>query len=234
MFRQGDGPESMVAGDRGGPGAGVLASAKPRVTVTIHAADAMLRTGVTQQLVSQRDLLVLADHDSDTSRADVSLVVVDRVDDDTLLLLNRLRHQRTAVGLIASTLGAGALEQVIASGAHALLRRAEAGPERLAALVRAAAAGEGMLPGDLIGQLIAYVTRLQQAAPESARSLATLTRREADMLGLVAEGFDTREIAAKTSYSERTVKNVLHEVTTRLDLRNRTHAVGYALRHGLI
>ena len=54
------------------------------------------------------------------------------------------------------------------------------------------------------------------------------------MLRLVSEGFDTAEIAAKTSFSERTVKNVLHEVTTRLQLRNRAHAVGYAMRHGLI
>ena len=54
------------------------------------------------------------------------------------------------------------------------------------------------------------------------------------MLRLVAEGLDTSEIAEKTSYSELTVKNVLHEVTTRLQLRNRAHAVGYALRNGLI
>ena len=42
------------------------------------------------------------------------------------------------------------------------------------------------------------------------------------------------EIARKTSYSERTVKNILNEVITRLQLRHRAHAVGYALRNGLI
>jgi DNA-binding NarL/FixJ family response regulator len=36
------------------------------------------------------------------------------------------------------------------------------------------------------------------------------------------------------AYSERTVKNVLHEITQRLGLRNRTHAVAYAMRHGLL
>jgi DNA-binding NarL/FixJ family response regulator len=35
-------------------------------------------------------------------------------------------------------------------------------------------------------------------------------------------------------FSERTVKNVIHDVTSRLDLRNRTHAVAYAIRQGLI
>ena len=36
------------------------------------------------------------------------------------------------------------------------------------------------------------------------------------------------------SYSERTVKNILHDLTTRLQLKNRTHAVAYAMREGLI
>ncbi len=45
---------------------------------------------------------------------------------------------------------------------------------------------------------------------------------------------DTAEIARTLSYSERTVKNVLHDVTTRRQLRNRSHAVAYALRQGLI
>jgi DNA-binding NarL/FixJ family response regulator len=54
------------------------------------------------------------------------------------------------------------------------------------------------------------------------------------VLRLVAEGFDTAHIAMQLSYSERTVKNVLHDLTTRLQLRNRSHAVAYALREGLI
>ena len=45
---------------------------------------------------------------------------------------------------------------------------------------------------------------------------------------------DTAEIATTLSYSERTVKNVLHDVTSRLQLRNRSHAVAYALKQGMI
>ena len=65
-------------------------------------------------------------------------------------------------------------------------------------------------------------------------TLGQLSSREADVLRLVAEGRDTSEIAEELCYSERTVKNVLHDLTTRLQLRNRTHAVAYALREGLI
>ncbi len=51
---------------------------------------------------------------------------------------------------------------------------------------------------------------------------------------LVADGHDTSEIAAQLCYSERTVKNVLHDLNTRLQLKNRSHAVAYAVREGLI
>jgi DNA-binding NarL/FixJ family response regulator len=67
-----------------------------------------------------------------------------------------------------------------------------------------------------------------------SRSRAGLSDRETEVLRLVADGKDTQAIARELSYSERTVKNVLHDVTTRLQLRNRSHAVAYALREGLI
>jgi DNA-binding NarL/FixJ family response regulator len=97
------------------------------------------------------------------------------------------------------------------------------------------ARGEAVLPGDLVGRLLDHVGQLQRSLLDpNGPGLSTLTAREADMLRLVSEGFDTAEIATKMSYSERTVKNVLHEVTTRLQLRNRAHAVGFAMRQGLI
>ncbi len=65
-------------------------------------------------------------------------------------------------------------------------------------------------------------------------SLSGFTDREVDVLRLLGEGWDTAEIAGKLSYSERTVKNVIHDITTRHQLRNRSHAVAYAVRQGLI
>jgi DNA-binding NarL/FixJ family response regulator len=61
-----------------------------------------------------------------------------------------------------------------------------------------------------------------------------LARRERDVLVLVAEGLSTREVAKRLCYSERTIKNILQDVTTRLMLRNRTHAVAVAIREGWI
>lgn len=205
-----------------------------RASVAVYAADPVLRVGVVQQL-RQRPEIELLD-DADAERAQVSLVVVDGIDDDVAALLNRLRYNSaTRTGLVIGTLGASGLQRVIECGVPVVLRRAEADQDQLVRLVLAAANGEGVLPGDLLGELLSHVGNLQRSALDpGALSLSALTTREADMLRLVSEGLDTAEIARKTSYSERTVKNVLHEIITRLQLRNRAHAVGYALRNGLI
>lgn len=205
-----------------------------RVSVAVYAGDLILHAGVVQQL-RQRPEVELLD-ESDAERAQASLVVVDVVDDSTVQLLHRLqRNTATRTGLVVGFFEAGTLQTMIECGVAAVLRRAEADQDRLVHLVTAMANGEGVLPGDLLGKLLDHVSSLQRTVLDPrGLTLSTLTTREADMLKLVSEGFDTAEIALKTSYSERTVKNVLHEVATRLQLRNRAHAVGYAMRNGLI
>jgi DNA-binding CsgD family transcriptional regulator len=61
-----------------------------------------------------------------------------------------------------------------------------------------------------------------------------LSRRELEVLRLVADGYDTAEIAVRLGRSARTVKQILGNVTTRSRLRNRTHAVAFAIRAGLL
>lgn len=66
------------------------------------------------------------------------------------------------------------------------------------------------------------------------RKISGLTERELNVLRLLAEGLDTAEVSGQLFYSERTVKNIIHDITSRLELRNRTHAVAYAIKAGLI
>lgn len=61
-----------------------------------------------------------------------------------------------------------------------------------------------------------------------------LNEREQRVLALLAEGHQTREIASELCYSERTIKNVLHDIVTKLNVRSRSHAIAYAVRAGLI
>jgi DNA-binding NarL/FixJ family response regulator len=90
--------------------------------------------------------------------------------------------------------------------------------------------------------LIGVTTLLEQAWPPlllvdagaPARVAGVLSAREREVLALMAEGLSTREVAVELSYSERTIKHVLQEVTARLQVRNRTQAVAYAVRKGWI
>ncbi|MEW1890575.1 MULTISPECIES: response regulator transcription factor [unclassified Streptomyces] len=216
------------------PAPGIPAPASGRVSVAVYAEDLILRTGVVQQLRLRPEIDLIPEAEAD--RAQVSLVVVDMVNEPAVQLLHRLqRNTATRTGLVVGYFEAGALQTLIEYGVAAVLRRGEADQDRLVHLVTAIAKGEGVLPGDLLGKLIDHVSSLHRSVLDPrGLSLSTLTTREAEMIRLVSEGYGTAEIAQKTSYSERTVKNVLHEVATRLNLRNRAHAVGYAMRHGLI
>ncbi|NUV37500.1 LuxR C-terminal-related transcriptional regulator, partial [Streptomyces sp. KAI-27] len=124
---------------------------------------------------------------------------------------------------------------VVECGVGAIVWRHEATARRLVSAVLAASRGDGDLPADLLGSLLNQVGTLHRgAAGQQGGPSLGLTPREVDVVRLIAEGLDTGEIAGKLSYSERTVKNVIHGVTTRLHLRNRAHAVAYALREGYI
>jgi len=65
-------------------------------------------------------------------------------------------------------------------------------------------------------------------------TVSGFTDRELEVLRLLADGLDTGEVAAKLNYSQRTVKNIIYAVMTRFGLRNRTHAVAYAIRTGAL
>jgi DNA-binding NarL/FixJ family response regulator len=62
----------------------------------------------------------------------------------------------------------------------------------------------------------------------------TLTPRLREVLSLVAEGYNTADIAKELTLSKHTVKNYMERIFTRLGARDRTEAVAIALREGLL
>ncbi|MGC4941077.1 LuxR C-terminal-related transcriptional regulator [Kribbella sp. DT2] len=205
-----------------------------RVPVYAYSTDPISRAGVESQLRFEPDLRVVSDDHLD--EAVVAVVAAEVPDAPTLEILAGLRrHGLDKIVLVVGSLNDGDLISVIEAGVCGLIRRPEATPAKLTDLVKRAAAGEAELPPDLLTRLLKQVSHMQNAVltPRGLR-LAGLSAREVAILRLVAEGFDTDEIAGQLSYSPRTVKNVLHGVTTRYQLRNRSHAVAYALREGMI
>ncbi|MFF8593096.1 LuxR C-terminal-related transcriptional regulator [Streptomyces sp. NPDC015220] len=205
-----------------------------RVPVAVHATDPILREGVLSQL--RRYPEVDLREEAGAGPGTVALLVDDALDEAALARLRRLvRGEGARAVLVVSSLREAGLLDVIECGVGAIVWRHEATAHRLVQAVLAAARGDGDLPADLLGRLIDQVGTLHRnAAGRTGVPSSGLTAREVDVLRLVAEGLDTGEIAGKLSYSERTVKNVIHGLTTRLHLRNRAHAVAHALREGYI
>jgi len=204
------------------------------IPVFVYARDPISQAGLASQLHSHPDLRVVGEEELDI--AAVAVVVTDEVDDETVRTIKALqRNACPRVVVVATQFDDGGLLSAVESGACGLLRRREATSEQVAAAVVHAAAGAGALPPDLLGRLLTQVGYLQRQIlePRGFR-VSGLTDREIQVLRLVADGHNTAEIAHQLSYSERTIKNVIQDVITRFQLRNRSHAVAYAVRQGFI
>ena len=95
--------------------------------------------------------------------------------------------------------------------------------------------GAGVMSPEVLGILLCGLSRVSRDVLEPrGLSLSRLTTQERQVLGLIAQGHATQEVARELCYSERTVKNVLHDVVTKLGARSRSHAVADAVRQGLI
>jgi DNA-binding NarL/FixJ family response regulator len=205
-----------------------------RVSVSVHARDPISEAGVASQLRPRPEVLVL--RGDEPEQPEVAVIVVDVVDDDAVQLLRRVQRGGVArTVLVASRLDDGDLVAAVECGVVGLIRRSEATPDRLVQVIASAASGDGSVPPDLLGRLLDQLGRLQRhVLTPRGLTFTGLAEREIEVLRLVADGYDTGEIASRLAYSERTIKNVLHDVTTRLQPRNRSHAVAYAMRQGLI
>jgi DNA-binding NarL/FixJ family response regulator len=112
--------------------------------------------------------------------------------------------------------------------------------ERLFDAVRVIAAGDALLAPGVTRRLISEFCQMSgqpedSPAPGSgARSLASLTKRETEVLQLIAEGLTNPEIAARLVVSEETVKTHVSRVLSKLGLRHRTQAVIAAYESGLV
>jgi DNA-binding NarL/FixJ family response regulator len=205
-----------------------------KTRVALQPVDPIDQAGLTRILTAYPAFEILPAARS--AAADVLVVVADRLTDARMAVLRRCAAETQArIVLVVDELTESELTTLVECRVVAVLTRSTCTPEQLTNAVAAAASSAEVMPSDLAGELPDHLERLRREVL-ALRGLnpARLTSREIEILQLMAEGLDTREIASKLSFSERTVKNVLHGITQRLHLRNRAHAVAYALRTGAI
>lgn len=205
-----------------------------RVPVFLYAADPISQAGLSAELRSRPEVRLVDEEEIATAK--VCVVALEHWDDSSFKTLKTMQARgcETLI-LVINSLNDTDLLSAVEAGVSALVWRSEATAPQLAHVITQAASGHGALPPEVLGRLLKKVSRLQQnVLSPMGINLTGLSSREADVLTLMAQGQNTHEIANQLCYSERTVTNILHDVTSRFQLKNRTHAVAYAMREGLI
>lgn len=139
---------------------------------------------------------------------DIAVVILTAFDDDDNLFA------ALKAGAIGYVLKDASLEQIV----HAL---------------HAATAGEGYLSPGLVVRVMKEFTRIDQMARGQRKLFAQLTRREREVLELLAGGHRNKQIAAQLQLSEKTVRNHISTILGKLHVNDRTEAALLAVRHGL-
>jgi DNA-binding NarL/FixJ family response regulator len=207
------------------------------VGVAVLAGDQLTRDGVVAGLASHPAVEVLTGDRQSAAR--VLLAVADQVTDEVLAGIERFgrgtRHREPAVVLVANEIREHHVLRAVELGLAALLHRREAGFEQITRAVVGAASGRAELPAAVTRRLLEQLRTVQRdVLGPRGLTISGFTERELEVLRLLAEGLDTGEVAVKLNYSQRTVKNIIYGVMTRFGLRNRTHAVAYAIRTGAL
>jgi DNA-binding NarL/FixJ family response regulator len=164
--------------------------------------------------------------------ADVVVVDLDRIDGRGVEVVGAIRDGGGEVRVLAST-ASGDTEtatMALAAGACGILP-----PQRdrtLVGMFRRAVAGELVLPAERLPGLVDRMRsgRLEASGPER---LATLTQREQQILGALAEGRGTAELAADLGISPLTVQSHVKNILSKLGVHTKVDAVRLVWRHGL-
>ena len=139
----------------------------------------------------------------------------------------RLREQVPATKVIVLTTYADdrSVLEALRAGARGFLTK-DSGAEEIERAITAVARGEAAIDPAVQHHLVEAVA----AAPDLPDGL---TPREAEVLGLIAQGLSNGEIATRLFVSEATVKSHVNHLFAKTGARDRAQAVAYAYRHGL-
>lgn len=157
---------------------------------------------------------------------DVSMPLLDGIEATRLV---RRRQPSTHVVMLTMHGESDVMTRALQAGANGYLVK-DCSTEEVVSAVRMAADGEGALSQELATSMLAEVKRVE--APHSGENV--ISKREEEVLQLVADGLSLPEVAGELFISVKTVKNHLASIYQKLDARDRTQAVLRAVRMGII
>ncbi len=213
-----------------------------KIRVVIVEDEPLLRTTLVQLLGQEEDIEVLA---SVSNGLDAEKMV-EAIKPDVVLMDLQLPGQtgieatrklvengsKAAIVVLTHLSDDDSLFSAIKAGAVSYVLK-DASLPQIADAVRGAAAGEGMIYPTLAPRVLAEFRRVVEKPEKQREIFQALSRREVEVLEMIAMGKRNKEIADTLFLSERTVKNHVGSILRKLQVNDRTEAALIASKHGL-
>ena len=215
---------------------GSSATSQAAITVLLLDDHEIVRRGLRDLLESETDITVVGE----ASTEEEAVRRVTALDPDVAILDVRLaegngvdacreirsRHPRTGCLILTSFSDDDALLQAIMAGAAGYVLK-QIRSNDLVDAVRRVAAGENLLESGVTARVVERLRR----GPDEDKLIARLTPQEHEVLSLLAEGLTNRQIAERMGLAEKTIKNYVTSVLSKMGMARRTEAAVYAARH---
>ena len=192
---------------------------------------ALLREGIAALIAAEPDMQLVAEAANGREalaqfklkRPDVTLMDLQMPDMGGIEAIIAIRGEFPNARIIVLTTYTGDVQvlRALKAGARAYLLKGRVNAELLE-VIRAVHSGQKRIPPEIAAELADHATE------------DDLSVRELDVLRLVATGNSNREIAARLSITEETVKNHVTHILAKLGANDRTHAVTIAIKRGFI
>jgi two-component system, NarL family, response regulator DevR len=211
---------------------------KPPLRVLLVDDHEVVRSGVRALLQTTDDIIVTAEagtvreavDEADRARPDVVVMDVRLADGSGIEATReiRARHPKTAVIMLTSFADDEALFASIMAGAAGYVLKQVKGGELVRA-IRTVGRGESMLDPAVTS---AVLDRLRKGKHLMAdEKLARLSPQEERILNGIADGKTNREIGEELNLAEKTVKNYVSSILSKLEVARRAEAAVYLTRH---
>jgi len=221
---------------------GAVAGQRPRVFVA--AENRLLREALSRLLVKSGEIEVVGTdiaepfRTEDLLKEETDILLLssrgNRNEDLTAVRTVRMAAPQVQILLIGVTGEEAEFLQCVRAGVRGYLPR-DASAEDVVEGVRALQGGEAICPGTLCATLFRYFERESTSFPSaSVHQRLGLTRREQQLIPLIAEGLTNKEIANRFCLSEQTVKNHLYRMKHKIGAEDRLGIVQVCRTHGFM
>jgi DNA-binding NarL/FixJ family response regulator len=220
-----------------------MAGTNGEIAILLADEQALFREAVRAVLEDEEDLHVVAEaHDGvqavlaaerlhpDVAVIDAALPNCDGVRATTLI---KARLPRCRVLLLGNEGEERLLMDAIEAGADGYLTKASAVSELIDA-TRAIHRGETLVPPRLLGPLLSGLVARRRRGDDALRRSERLTRREKEVLTLLAGGADNNGIAQQLVISPQTARTHVQNLLTKLEVHSRLEAVAFAVQNDLV